>query len=334
MLKTRTRSHFQREALGLWARETRGWYAEDALDRCVRNGIAAGTEVELGRNATLADVHYFEGIDPAPAQSKKADDGAMAVLRARPKPGLGRPPTSHVADWLAEFVWAYRVRGETNRRLDEGVFVAQRAREWSGLIHKKHGHFVLEGILMDPQGGGQQIWPELNKTRQLVDGQEREATPIAALDDYSVGNAHRILLLFMREYVETLWPILQPGVDSLYDAMHTVFQEAVEHGEVLFPQPFNERPREETESWPAEQQWALKNLDAARHQLEEIQVATKDNGEWDLTRNGNKRFSATGKKDLAYACLFAYIRFLIWLKMGELEFGRQDDGEPGVYVLS
>lgn len=333
MMKGRTRSHFQREALGLWARETRGWYAEDALDRCVAAGIAAGTQPECARNAALAGVHYFEGIDPAPAQGKKADDGAKTVLRARPKPGLGRPPTSNVGDWLAEYVWAYRVRGEVNRRLDDGVFVAQRAREWSGLIHQKHHAFGFSGILMDSQGGGQQIWPELNKTRQIMGLVEREVVPISAMDDYTVGNAHRILLLFLREYLECIWPALPPGVDSLYNAMHTAFQEAVEHAEVLFPKPYNDRPREETEGWSLEQKWALKNLDAARVQLMDIQVATKDNGEWDLTRNGAKRFSSAGKKDLAYSMIFAYIRFLVWLKMGELEFQMQDDDEPGMYVV-
>jgi len=54
-----------------------------------------------------------------------------------------------------------------------------------------------------------------------------------------------------------------------------------------------------------ERKWALKMLDEVRRQLSNIHVATKDNGEWDLTRNGAYRFSATGKKDLASAALFS-----------------------------
>ena len=42
-----------------------------------------------------------------------------------------------------------------------------------------------------------------------------------------------------------------------------------------------------------EKKWTLKMLDEDRPQLA--------NGEWDLTRNGAYRFSATGKKELAYA---------------------------------
>jgi hypothetical protein len=334
MLKGRTRAHFQREGLGLWARDTRGWYSEEALDRCVKGGIAAGTQPECARNAALADAIYFEGVDSAPAQGGKADDGAKVVLRLRPKPGLGRPVTSVLSDWLFEYVWAYRVRGpKVRKHQDEGVFFAQRTSEWSGLIHRCHQHFGLAGIMMDSQGGGQFIWPELNKGRQTIGGIERECVPIATVDDSSVGNAHFILTLFMREYLEPIWPILAPGVDSLLTAMHTAYQESVEHAELLFPKPFNERPRSETEGWPVEQQWALKNLDTMRGQLIDIQVATKDNGEYDLTRNGAKRFLATGKKDLAYAGIYAYVRALLWLKAGELEFAVGSQEEAGIYSM-
>ena len=82
-----------------------------------------------------------------------------------------------------------------------------------------------------------------------------------------------------------------------------------------------------------EQQWALKNLDTMRGQLIDIQVATKDNGEYDLTRNGAKRFLATGKKDLAYAGIYAYVRALFWLKAGELEFAVGSQEEAGIYSM-
>ena len=334
MLKGRSRAHFQREGLGLWARDTKGFYSEDALGRCVLAGVAAGTEVECTRNMNLGEVHYFEGVDPASAQSSKADDGGLAVLRLRPRPGLGRPATSVAGDWLMEFVWGYRVRGERAKPGQEDEhFFAQRAGDWSGLIHQKHQHFNFDGIMMDSQGGGQLIWPELNKAMQRINGAERAVTPIATVDDSSVGNAHLILTLFMRDYLEPLWPILNPGVDSLYTAAHNSFREAVEHGEVLFPKPFNERPAAETAGWPAEQKWALRTLDAARHQLVNIHVATKDTGEWELTRHNAYRFSATGKKDLAYCCLYAYVRALLWLKAGELEFALGGAEDTGIFVF-
>ncbi|MDE2106101.1 MAG: hypothetical protein KGL39_53255, partial [Patescibacteria group bacterium] len=337
MLKGRSRAHFLREGLGLWARDTQGFYSEDALDSCVRSGIVAGTEPEMSRSGG-EDVHYFQGIDPAAAQKNKADDGGMAVLKLSPRAGLGRPPGNVPSDWKWEFVWAYRVRGQVRAaRANDGDMggeahlFAQRAGDWSGIIHGKHLHFNFDGLMMDSQGGGQMIWPELNKARQRIAGVEREVTPIAAPNEGSIGTAHYILMLFLREYLDELWPALAPGVDSLYTSAHLAFRDAVEHGEILFPKPFNERPAEETRAWPAEKKWALIGLDEARRQLVSVQVVTKESGEWDLTRNGSLRFSSIGKKDLAYACLYAYVRALIWLKKGELEFQHGDDGEEGCY---
>ena len=280
--------------------------------------------------------NYFLGIDPAPAQGKKSDDGAMAILRVRPRPGLGRAPTGTAGDWLAQFVWAMRVRGQANVSEESGILYAQRTREWSGHIHTLHQRFHLTGILMDTQGMGQAIWPELNKTRQLINGNETDCIPIGAPDDETVmsANAHLILRLFLRHHLAELWPILLPGVDSLYTAAHNAFKEAVEHAEVQFPASLGERDEAVVAGWPPLLRAVLKNLDDARSQLVNVQVLTKENGEWQLTRNGAKQFvAAAGKKDLAYACLFAWIRFLMWLKTNDGEFDDDEgDGEVGFYA--
>jgi hypothetical protein len=133
--------------------------------------------------------------------------------------------------------------------------------------------------------------------------------------------------------IQQLWPHLA-GDDNLYEAMHNVFQEAVTYMVVSWPKPFNERSGEETSQWPEEQQWALKTLDAAREQLTNVQVELLADGTYALTGHSAKKFSAAGKKDLAYACIYAYVRFLIWLKMGELEFsGESPDNSGMCYVM-
>lgn len=48
-----TAAEFKRQALGLWAKETRGWYSEEAIRRCVENGITAGLEPMTERAATM-----------------------------------------------------------------------------------------------------------------------------------------------------------------------------------------------------------------------------------------------------------------------------------------
>ena len=336
MKKEFTRAHFLREVCGIWARETRGWYSEDALERCVAAGLANRLEPETQRNTALGEVHYFTGYDPAPAQKAGADDAAIVTMRARPRPGLGAPPTSNLSDWLCEFVWAYRMRGEVKRggEDDNGVLFASTTNQMSGRVHAVHRAFALTGLLMDPGGGGNLILPELNKGRQMINGIETHCTPIACTDDYTVSNAHLILNLFLRRDpgIQALWPLLT-GDDGLYEAMHVVFQEAVDHAVVNFPLPFKERPGETTKDWSREKRWALINLDEMRRQLVMIQAATHDDGSWALTKNVAKTFSAIGKKDLAYAGIFAYVRFLIWLKLGEFEFGREEEGEVGIYQV-
>lgn len=331
-----TRAHFLREVCGVWARETRGWYSEDAVERCVAIGHANNLQPEIARNNSLGnDVNYFLGYDPAPAQNKSSDDAGLVVLRARPRPGLAAPPSQNLSDWLCEYVWAYRMRGELKRGkdvADEGVLFASTTNQMSGRVHGCHRRFGLAGILMDPAGGGNLVLPELNKSRQLLNGVETECTPIACPDDVTVANASFILNLYLRRDggIQQLWPLLV-GDDGLYEAMHIVFQEAVEHGIVSFPLPFNERPGDTTKDWDREKRWALINLDEMRRQLVMIQAATHDDGSWALSKNGAKSFSAIGKKDLGYAGIFAYVRFLIWLKMGDFEFGREQDGEVGIF---
>lgn len=330
-----TRAHFLREVCGIWARETRGWYSEDALERCVASGLANNLQPEVARATANvgADVHYFLGYDPAPAAKSGNDDAGMVVLRARPRPGLAAEPGSNLSDWLVEYVWAYRLRGEVKKAgQDNGVMFASTTNQMSGRVHTCHRRFGLSGIMMDPGGGGNLVLPELNKSRQIINGVETECTPIACPDDITVSNAYLILNLFLRRDVgiQQLWPLLV-GDDGLYEAMHIVFQEAVEHGVVTFPLPFKDRPGETTKDWEPEKRWALINLDELRRQLMNIQGATQDDGTWALTRNGAKTFSAIGKKDLAYAGIFAFVRFLIWLKIGEFEFGREAEGEVGIY---
>jgi hypothetical protein len=332
-----TKAHFLREALGLWARETKGWYAEDRLARCVELGAASGLEVECTRGQH-AEAHYFLGIDSAPSQTDKSDDGGLAILRARANPALGRPATNNPGDWLLEWVWAYRVRGNLKRMLkdeQQGALFARTMAHWAGLVHTAHIRFALSGLMLDPGagGGGGYLYAELEKSRQLINGAEQEVMPLASPLESMGGNANFIVRMFRRKDFQELWPVLK-GDDNLIHAAHLAYQESIERGAIWWPLPFNERPKEQTEGWPIEQQWALKNLDAMRTQLQNIAVETFDDGKWRPTGNGALSFAAArGKKDLAYAGLFAFCRFLIWLRLGGAD-EEQNGDEAGFGVSS
>src|ERR1035441_9105425 len=120
-------------------------------------------------------VYFFEGIDPAPSESHKSDDGALVVGVATPRrpPDPGQAPPEAAADWFFDFIYARR------RTWKEKAT----ARQWSGIIHQHHRRFRFERICMDPNGGGVLIKRELLATKQLVNAVETEVTPIGDLVD-------------------------------------------------------------------------------------------------------------------------------------------------------
>lgn len=267
----------------------------------------------------MKDAFYFMGVDPAPALGKRSDDGGLSVLRAMPK--VKAEMSALPADWYLDFIWAARLRGKD-------------VREWSGYIHLKHQHFNFSGILLDAGsgGGGTYIMQEMAKHRQLIQGIETMVRPICTMED-AVADGEAILSMFWRREVtiKHLWPHLAND-SNLPDNMHVASQQAVEHAMFNFPKPFNERPRAETELWPVEQQWALKMLDEGRRQMSNIQVVTRDDGTFLINSFGARSFEAVGKKDIAYSMLMAYVRFLIWLRLGAAAW--QGDGPNAGMVAS
>ncbi len=264
---------------------------------------------------------YFLGIDMAPAQGKKADDGSMVAMKASLRPGV-EEPTNIVSDWLTQFVWGYAVRGKD-------------ISEWSGLVHEKHRDFGFTGIMLDPQAGGQYLELELMKEKQIIGGVETTCVPIASIENaVRSPNALFILIMFRRRepLIQALWGKLA-GDDVLYDRSHVTFQNAHEKRRVQYPKAFNDRDPAETEAWPTERKWALKCLDTVRQQLTDVQVVTEENGMPATTGNGARQFTAKGKKDFAYAAMFAYLRFLLWLQFGDLDGDDAGDGDGGCYAM-
>jgi hypothetical protein len=260
----------------------------------------------------LEHVYFFEGIDPAPSESHKSDDGALVVAAATPRriPEPGQPMPEAAEDWFFDFVYARRLTWRQKAT----------ARQWSGIIHDHRQRFRLEKICMDPNGGGTLIARELVATRQLINAVEVEAVPIGDLVNAPklVARGHFILHLFKRgdPGVEALWPELA-GDDLLNDALYATCKSALEHGLWGLPPGVADwmaLRRAELERWPEEQTWALKNLDALGSQLTKILVATKPDGTQVITKRGARQFSALGKKDFVSAAMYGYAAFLMWLK--------------------
>lgn len=266
---------------------------------------------------------YFCGFDAAPAQSARADDGAIVITRAIPKGGIGVevPLSDRPEDYDRAAVYARKVRNAS-------------ARQWSGFIHLLDKRFGLSMIVADPGGGGLFIRKEMASSRQMIENAETEVTPIVTPDDPTAPvSAKYNLRLFKRgdPGVESIWPGL-PGDDVLLDAAHCALREAIDHSQIALPVDAREWRREQISGWSEEKQWALRNLSEMCSQLANIKVATNDDGTFIFTKRQARVFSAQGKKDIAYSLLYAEVAFRIWLKQTDQEEYGESESDSGVFV--
>jgi hypothetical protein len=311
---------YRQEALGIWSTTGRGWYTQPILDAAHELGTRRNFGPICGRNQDPEpenkDVHFFLGADPARAENKKADDGALVTLRARPM----IEDAANVRDFQLDFVWAYKVR-----KAD--------ARQWSGIIHRKHSHFQFTRICMDPGGGGIWIKPELMKQKQLIREEEVDCLPIASLEDEieSMVVGQFILSMFKMKdkRIAKLWGQNQFRMpENLVDYAQSEFKEAFEIGAIGLPPKVKDRESGWSDTWSEERVWSNKLLDLCSRQLSKIAVQTNEDGSTYFNQNSARLFSGRGRKDFAYAAMFAFVAFLSWLKDGNVEMAvSEEDGE-------
>jgi hypothetical protein len=321
MKKNRTRAGYLQEVLGIWSKNGKGLYTQDIIDKCYEIGaerkstpiIAANNEVEKD-SAVLKNVFYFLGIDPSKGDNNKADDGALVALRASARVP---EPTSEERDWRVEPCYAYKVR-----KCD--------AAQWAAIIHRKHQHFNFTRMMMDPGGGGVWIRPELAKPKQMIRDRETKVRPIGCYEDEGtmMVNAAFILSMFKisDHRISQVWgDISMKTSDNLNDAAHTCLLEGMVSGILGFPQKFRERTESDVSDWPDERRNAALLIDMSIRQLQAIAVATEQDGKTAYTKNNARIFSAKGKKDFAYALMYAYTAFLAWLKSIDSNFEVDDE---------
>ncbi len=318
----KSRSAYLQEALGIWSDNGKAFYAQEYIDNAMRYGADRQVCVVLNRDEDPEakrhgeNCFYFLGADPAKADTQKADDGAMVVLRAVPKAEVG---SQEVRDWFLDFVWAHRIR-----KAD--------ATQWSGIIHRKEEDYRMAGIMLDPGGGGLWIRPELRKGVQLINGQMRNMVPIASPEDERDmpirGKFILSMFKLMDPSIKKTWGDMKlANIDGLYDVAHTEFQEAWSLGLFNLPPRIKDLPKDATKDWPAERLEAYELLETMGKQIVSINLKTDENGATKFTKNGAKQFMAKGRKDFAYAGMYAYIKFLTWLKDHGDDFNVSKDDE-------
>lgn len=299
---------FAAEALGLWLKQSRGWYTREMIESCARAGAQRGLEVILSSAACpyMArgyETHYFLGIDPAPAQHAKNDDGTMVVLRAaKPKERSGES----ASDWVRDFIYARRVRGKD-------------ADEWAGLVHEKHQDFGFSMICIDVGGGGQWVGPLLGRPQQKIGGVQRGVTPILQRHTNVFEGTPLYFLLSRGEEdlkgEQGLWHQELKnarGDDVLKNLANTLLRTDIEKGLIGLPRAHHERRLEETAGWGEELSWASKCLTMLRTQLLAYKVAVNEDGTWRLTANNQKIFFSEEMDDFHDAARNADVAFYVW----------------------
>lgn len=276
--------------------------------------------------------YFFLGGDTAPSDSQRSDEGALVTACARPRVIPAAPGrrdeedevqlSDNEADWMFNFCFARSF--SYKEKLS--------ARQWSGVIHTWHRRFNYQKVVLDggAGGGGVFVKRELMDTTQLINGVKTETKPICDQVDgpRRVVHADFILHLFKRgdPGIETVWPNVEDaskslaGDELLKDSMLATFKGALDNGEIGLPPRVGDvmadpRRKEEMRSWPEERQWALKVLDAGIEQLLGINVAMREDGTGYLFRKrGARVFTSVGRDDIAYAMMYCYTAFRIWLK--------------------
>jgi hypothetical protein len=330
MKRTMSDSEFLGECLGIRGAHGRALYPDEyftgAREAGQRLGVLPLTSRAQERAPAPAELYYFCGVDPAPAQSVRADDGAIVVLRAVPasprpaaRPGAAADDdgeavrsNNNAADWQLAVVYGRKVRNASSR-------------QWSGLVHRLHQAFRFTRIGLDPLGGGQWIKKDLAEPTQLIENSETRAVPICTPDDVTVASADWILCMIGRNDsgIQEIWPDMA-GDDVLVDRQHTVMDEAWRHGNVLLPPEMKEIDREEVTRWGEERTWAGRNLETLAEQFKSMGVALRESGELDLTKNNARKFISRWRKDFVSATLNAYTAFLVWLKQLETSWEAPD----------
>jgi len=271
-------------------------------------------------------VFFFLGVDPAPSETQRSDDGALVGAAATPKePGVYTPQPE---DWHFDYVYARRFTYEQKAS----------ARQWAAYIHKLHRRFRFERIMMDPNQGGRYIERELIEPMQLIDNVLTEVVPIGDMVNgpTKVARGEFILNFWKRgdPGVELLWNGLA-GDDVLNDVLYAENKQDLEHGLMSWPAGIEEYMgdavrKEQLRTWPEERRWSLINLGEMREQYKNIQAATKEDGTYELTSRRAHKFSANGKKDFVSAGMMCRQGFKIWLKEEGYGSQRSEEDQDGM----
>lgn len=312
---------FERQWLGIWSRDGSNYYPETTLQKSCRSALIPcfGRIFENEIN-TL-------GVDIAAGQSLRADWSSIVVYRMVEvnreleleclRKGIEVPPVTKVVNGLKyyrSFAYAYMMKN-----LD--------AAETSAFVHMLHRVFAFSRIILDPGGGGLWIYKELKKETQIIGGAPTKVIPLCTREELIQADKQPIVCFFKRgsELDATMpSPHFLTSDEGFIEATHRSYREAWEAGEHHWPLSLEDRAPSQIAGWTRDQVWAQKIFDMGMKQLTNVRQLTDSTGRILTSKRGFSMFEAKGKKDVAYASLYAHAGGQLSLLTEE-----EEEEEPG-----
>lgn len=187
---TLTDAEQKQQIYGLWAKGSKNWYGSKLVEDIERRDVVPVLARPEGEVGTL----FALGTDSAPGMTSNADWNAFVVWAATriARESIGRD-TDLTGFYVAKSgIWFLRI---VHAILLHGSNVDQR----SGLIHRLHRAYHLDGIMMDPLGGGADVYKKLPENRQLIDNEWQEVRGICCRrDSFLYPQAEPLVAFFER----------------------------------------------------------------------------------------------------------------------------------------
>lgn len=299
-----TLAEFRNQHLGLWAADGEGVYPEVSLLAAKDARLRPETAAAAGD----PNAYYFLGDDTALSGGQKADFAAKVVLKARIVSGPAEGANYRLGEgdravWFhLSFVFARALRGRTPKQL-------------AGFTYFLHRCFGFSRVVYDPGGGGIAVYAAMQEKEQTHDTDTFTVTPLCHSQEPQAWERQAILTpaalgweidpIVDRQYLR--------GAEGIIDAMHRAFAAAWVSRSIACPPDLDDLSPREIHALSRDEQVLMKELTTMRAELQNVRAKVGKNSQRLLSSKGFTMYEArAGKKDRAYAALYAYTAFRIW----------------------
>jgi hypothetical protein len=318
-----TQSQFERQHEGIWTRDGANYYPETVMYRSCRAhlvpyfgrlysneinslGFDVAQSTSIKADWTSAVVYRIVEVNAElereiEGKNKRIIDqrGPSTPLRFARDDVLAVPPVTFTLDgrkYNRSFPFAHRLKNADVEAI-------------AGLIYLFHRVFAFSRITLDPRGGGLFLYEQLKKGEQMIEGARQSVTPLCTVFEPLQIDKQPIVSFFQRggeldKPVASQFLIAEEGFIEWW---HKQFRQSWEASEHEWPMPIQDRSPKEVKQWRKEQLWAARLLDAGFTEISSVRTLTDSDGVTPLTsKRGFRMFEAKGKKDIAYASLYAF----------------------------